>query len=380
MQNNNSNSTCFLNYIVIALLPTLFLTGIVLGYMKIISLKVDMHSLIIISFIYLIYLLFIQHNANYAICNMRKSYTHLQEQLQKSIRNNSLTIGDDTKSTINIGSYISEYYKTFRNDNFASVAPSFFPMLGILGTFTAIAISMPDFSIQESSQLDSEISLLLSGIGTAFYASIFGIFLSILWNYFEKRGLSKADYDRNQLESVYSGFIWTDSELKKHEHSQHEMRDAKLIEALQKTFNLDFIQTLNQQHMENFQTIIDETNRNFSNITTHMKMVSDDLQKTISKVNKSNNALDATHKIDRNLYKFTETTQKLQHSIDRFENSLENSLNLTFHKIDDELGDIIIKLGNFATSISEQNRVLQDTISAYHTEISNTIIGNQDHV
>jgi Mg2+ and Co2+ transporter CorA len=253
-------------------------------------------------------------------------------------------------------------------------------MLGILGTFTAIAISMPDFSIKESSQLDSEISLLLSGIGTAFYASIFGIFLSILWNYFEKRGLSKADDDRNQLESVYSGFIWSDSELKRHEHSQHELRDAKLIEALQKTFNLDFIQTLNQQHMENFQTIIDETNRNFSNITTHMKMVSKDLQDTISKVNKSNNALDATYKIDRNLSKFTETTDKLQYSIDRFENSLENSLNLTFHKIDDELGDIIIKLGNFATSISEQNRVLQDTISTYHREISNTIISNHDHV
>ena len=379
MQNNNSNSICLLNYIVIALLPTLFLTGIVLGYMKIISLKVDIHSLVIISIIYFIYLLFIQHNANYAICNMRKSYIDLQQQLQKNIKSNSLTIGDETKSTINIEEYIIEYYKTFRNDNFASVAPSFFPMLGILGTFTAIAISMPDFSIQESSALDSEISLLLSGIGTAFYASIFGIFLSILWNYFEKRGLSKADQDKHQLESVYSGFIWTDSELKRHEHSQHEMRDAKMIDALKETFNLEFIQMLNQQHMENFQTIIDETNRNFTNITTHMKMVSTDLQETISKVHKSNNALTATQKIDENLRKFILTTDKLQNSLDRFDSSLENSLNITFHKIDDELGDIIIKLGNFATSISEQNRVLQDTISRYHTEISNTI-GNRDNV
>ncbi|NEW61232.1 MotA/TolQ/ExbB proton channel family protein, partial [Sulfurovum sp. bin170] len=367
------------NYAVIALLPTLFLTGIVLGYMKIISLKVDMHSLIIISLIYFIYLLFIQHNANYAICNMRKSYIHLQQQLQKNIKSNSLTIGDETKSTINIEDYILEYYKTFRNDNFASVAPSFFPMLGILGTFTAIAISMPDFSIQESSALDSEISILLSGIGTAFYASIFGIFLSILWNYFEKRGLSKADQDKHHLQNVYSEFIWTDSELKRHEHSQHEMRDAKMIDALKETFNLEFIQMLNQQHMENFQTIIDETNRNFTNITTHMKMVSTDLQETISKVHKSNNALTATQKIDDNLRKFILTTDKLHNSIDKFDNSLENSLNITFHKIDDELGDIIIKLGNFATSISEQNRVLQDTVSRYHTEISNSI-GNRDNV
>jgi biopolymer transport protein ExbB/TolQ len=304
---------------------------------------------------------------------MRKKYYHLQKELQKSIQHDSLTIGDKTKSTINIPEYINNYYKTFRNDNFASVAPSFFPMLGILGTFTAIAISMPDFSIKNSQALDSEISLLLSGIGTAFYASIFGIFLSIIWNYFEKRGLSKADQDNNQLEEMYSEFIWTESELKRHEHMQHEMRDQKMIKALKDTFNLEFIQTLNERHLENFKIVIDETNKNFSNITTHMKMVSTDLKDTISKIHHSKDALTATEKIEDNIKKFVTATDKLQNSIDRFDSSLENSLNITFHKIDDELGDIIIKLGNFATSISEQNRLLQDTISKYHNEISNRI-------
>jgi len=374
MQNNNSTSPCFMNYIVIALLPTLFLSAIVLGYLHIISLKVDMHSVVIISLIYLIYLLFIQHNANYAICKMRKEQHNLQRELQKSIQSNSLTIGESTKSTINIEEYIYEYYKTFRNDNFASVAPSFFPMLGILGTFTAIAISMPDFSIKDSASLDGEISLLLSGIGTAFYASIFGIFLSILWNYFEKRGLSKADHDKHQLESLYKEFIWTDSELIRHEHMQHEMRDKKMIKALKDTFNLDFIKVLNEKHLENFQVIMDETNKNFTNITTHMKMVSTDLKETMSEIHRSKNALEANRKIEENIQNFTMITDRLQTSIDKFDHSLENSLNMTFHKIDDELGDIIIKLGNFATTINEQNRVLQDTISKYHSEISNHIV------
>jgi len=373
MQNSNTNSPCFLNYIVIALLPTLFAGGIILGYLNIISLKVDMHSVIIISIIYVIYLLFIQHNANFVICKMRKNHYYLQKELQKSIQHDSLTIGDKTKSTINISDYIRNYYKTFRNDNFASVAPSFFPMLGILGTFTAIAISMPDFSIKDSEALDSQISLLLSGIGTAFYASIFGIFLSIIWNYFEKRGLSKADYDNNQLENMYNEFIWTESELKRHEHMQHEMRDQKMIKALKDTFNLEFIQILNEKHLENFKVVIDETNRNFSNITTHMKMVSTDLKDTLSKIHHSKEALTATERIESNIKKFVTATDKLQDSIDKFDNSLENSLNITFHKIDDELGNIIMKLGNFATSISEQNRVLQDTISKYHNEIANRI-------
>ena len=373
MRNSPSSSPCFFNYIVIALLPTLFLAGVVLGYLHIIPLKVDMHSVIIISIIYLIYLLFIQHNANYIICNMRKNHSHLQKSLQKAIQDNSLTIGDVTKSTINISEYISDYYKAFRNNNFASIAPSLFPMLGILGTFTAIAISMPDFSVKDTNSLDSQISLLLSGIGTAFYASIFGIFLSILWNYFEKRGLSKADSDKNYLESTYREFIWRDSELKRHEHMQHDMRDEKLLNTLKETFNLEFIQRLNEKHLENFQTIINETNRNFTNVATHMKMVSSDLKDTISKIHKSQNALNATASIEKNINKFVSITEELKESIDKFDNSLENSLNITFHKIDDELGDIIVKLGNFATSISEQNRVLQDTISKYHNEISTRI-------
>jgi biopolymer transport protein ExbB/TolQ len=370
---NSTSTPCFINYIILALLPTLFFTGILLGYLKIISLQVDLHSLIIIGTIYIIYLLFIQHNANFVVCKMRKEYTSLQKALQEDIKNNSLTIFNETKSTINISDFISNYYKTFRNDNFASVAPSFFPMLGILGTFTAIAISMPNFSISDTEALDRDISLLLSGIGTAFYASIYGIFLSIIWSFFEKRGLSKVDQDSHQLHDIYQHYIWSESELKRHEHMQHEMRDQKMIQALKETFNLEFIKTLNEKHLENFQTIISETNRNFSTVTNHMQMVSSELKDTIAKIHHSQTTLTATEKIEKNIQEFNRTTQALQNSIHKFDSSLEKALTLTFHKIDDELSDIIVKLANFANSTSQQNAILQETITQYHRQISKHI-------
>jgi len=375
MSSNTPSSTapCFINYIVVALFPTLFFVGIVLGYLNLISLKVNMHSLIIIGVIYITYLLFIKHNANYAICRMRKEYINLQKELQKSIKENSLTIFNETKSTINITNFISEYYKTFRNDNFSSVAPSFFPMLGILGTFTAIALSMPDFSSTNTEALDRDISLLLAGVGTAFYASIYGIFLSIIWTFFEKRGLSKVDVDSHQLHEVYNSYIWSESELSRHEHMQDEIRDQKMINALKETFNLEFIQTLNEKHLENFQTIINETNKNFVTVTNHMQMVSTDLKDTISKIHNSQSALTASDKIEQNIRDFTKTTQELTNSIHRFDSSLENALTLSFKKIDNELGDIIVKLANFANSTSQQNYILQETISKYHQQISNTI-------
>ena len=376
MSHQKSSGLCYVNFLVIALLPTILFAGILLGYLNIISLKVDMHSVIIIGLIYLIYLLFIQHNANYVICNMRKNHHSLQQGLQKNIQENSLTIGNQTKATTDIVAYISEYYKTYRNDNFASVAPSFFPMLGILGTFTAIAISMPDFAIKDVDALDSEISLLLSGIGTAFYASIYGIFLSILWNYFEKRGLSKADSDLYYFENTYNKFIWTPSELTKNEHTQNDIRDKKLIDGLKEVFNLEFIQLLNEKHLDNFQTIINETNRNFTTVTKHLQLVSTDLKDTISQIHHSQNAVDANNNIEKNLQHFTKATARLNSSLERFDASLEKSLNITFNKIDNELGDVIIKLGDFSSTILEQNKITQESISKYHSQISDKIANN----
>jgi len=370
----SSVTPCFINYIIVALLPTLFFVGIVLGHLNLIPLKVNIHSLVILSVIYITYLLFIKHNANIAICRMRKEYINLQKDLQTHIKENSLTIFNETKSTINITNFISDYYKTFRNDNFASVAPSFFPMLGILGTFTAIALSMPDFSSTNTEALDRDISLLLAGVGTAFYASIYGIFLSIIWTFFEKRGLSKVDMDSHELHEVYNSYIWSESELSRHEHMQDEIRDQNMIKAFKEVFNLDFIQTLNEKHLENFQTIISETNRNFTTVTNHMQMVSTDLKDTIARIHSTQSVLTANENIERNILEFNRSTQALSNSIHKFDSSLEHALTLSFNKIDDELGDIIVKLANFANSTSQQNAILQETISNYHQQISNTIV------
>jgi len=374
MNNNEHLDTpCFINYLILALMGTLFFVAILLGYFHIIPLKVDLHSVIIIGGIYFIYLFFIRHNANFVACKMRNQYVTLQKELQKEIKNNSLTIFNETKSTINIDDFIGNYYKTFRNENYASIASSLFPMLGILGTFTAIAFSMPDFSSGNSESLDNEISLLLSGIGTAFYASIYGIFLSIVWSFFEKRGLSKVDSDAHQLHEVYSSYIWSTSELKRHEHMQHEMRDQKMIQALKKTFNLEFIQTLNEKHLENFQTIINETNKNFTSITNHMQMVSTDLKDTIAKIEASKTALTAQEKIEHSIQAFTKKTDSFNKTLSNLDATLEKSLNLTFTKIDHEVGDIVIKLADFAHSTAEQNRILQRTITEYHNTLTKHI-------
>ena len=355
LQLDNSNAkSCFPNAFVIILLPLLFLVALVLGYVGVIPFKVELHTLIIISFIFVVFVFFVRHNANYAACHMTGSFAKMEEKLQSELRVNALTIMGKTKSTLHVKDFMEEYYKDIRNDNFARVASSVFPMLGILGTFIAIAISMPDFTVKDLDALDQEISVLLSGIGTAFYASIYGIALSLIWTYFEKRGSTKVDRNLYDLEKLYDPRVWKKAELIKHEHMQSELKDQEIVQTLKETFNMDFIKELNEQYIKNFTAIVNSTTDSFSQLSEHIRDSSAELRDTLDKVHGRQESVNAVESIKENIKGFNSNAKNLQVSMERFDGTVEH----TFTKIDSEMGEIVKKLSAFARIISEQNQMI----------------------
>ena len=310
---NKNSSYCFANFIVISMIPILFFVSMIAGYLGVIHLNVPSHSLIVIGFILFIFLLFIKHNANYSICRMRANYMEMEITLRGKLTSNILTIDDKSKSILELEQFLQKYYAGIRNDNFVSVASSIFPMLGILGTFVAIAISMPNFSVSDTQALDNEISLLLSGIGSAFFASIYGILLSLIWTYFEKRGLSKVDRYFQEIDAIFESKIWSKDELIIHQHMQKSI--------LKETFNLDFIKELNKLQLDSFKNIINETNNGFISISKNMNEASkniqtssEELNKTMSQIKDKNNSLDSYKEIQNSLREFTQATKLLNTS------------------------------------------------------------------
>ena len=349
----NSNS-CVSNSFFILLVPFLFLLGLVFAYMGMITLNVEMHTLLIVGFIFVVFAFFVKHNANYAVCHMKGSIFKMEENLQSALRANALTIMNKTKSTLNVKDYISEYYQEIRDDNFARVASSVFPMLGILGTFVAIALSMPDFSSQDTGALDKEISILLSGIGTAFYASIYGIMLSLIWTYYEKRGMAKVERQILSLEKHYKKRVWSKSELIKHQHMQSELKDHKMVETLRETFNMDFIKEMNEQYIKNFTTIMNDSTDSFTKLTVHMQEASAELRDTLGNLNERKEGVKAAIHMEKNMEGFNDNAKNLQTTIERFDGSVDR----TFENIDKELGNAVEKLSTFARIISEQNQLI----------------------
>ncbi len=351
---NEKSTSCVSHSFAILLIPFLFLVGLILAYIGIFHLKVELHTLSIVAFIFTVFLFFIKHNANYSVCQINGSLHLMEDSLQSALRANALTIMGKTKSTLHVKEFISEYYQDIRNDNFAKVAPSVFPMLGILGTFIAIALSMPDFTVKDTTALDHEISLLLSGIGTAFYASIYGIMLSLIWTYFEKRGVAKVDREILKLEKVYTSRVWKNSELIKHQHMQSELKDQEIVKTFKEMFNMDFIKHLNDQYLKNFTMIMSETTNNFSLLTEQMQNASRELNNTLNNITfKKDNVIAATN-MEKNIEGFNQNTQTLQRAMERFDKSID----YTFDTIDKELGQSVEKLTSFAHIISEQNQLI----------------------
>lgn len=357
--NYQSGGSCVGIFFVLFLIPFLFVLALGLGFMGYLPFKVEMHTLITIGFIFIIFLFFIKHNASYSACRIANNFALMEDNLQDSLKANALTIMGKTKSTLTVRDFIEEYFKGIRDDNYARVAASVFPMLGILGTFIAITLSMPDFTVSSSDKLDQEISLLLAGIGTAFYASIYGIGLSLWWTFFERRGLTGIEKSSQALEEIYDSRIWKNSELIKHEHMQTELKDQKIIQTLQETFSLDFIKDLNSQYLRNFKTIIDDTTNSFERLTTHMESVSRDLRKTVERIDERKESVEAVELMKNDIVGFTESVQSLNEGLGRFDGSVEH----TFEKIDSELAGAVGKLGEMAEIIITQNKELRQNIS-----------------
>ena len=362
---------CTPHFFIILSIPLLVFISIILGYLKIISLNIEIHTLIVIGFIFFIFFLFVQHNANFAVCKIKGSYETMENNLKIALENNALSIMDKTKSTLNIRVFIDEYYKNIRNDNFANIASSIFPMLGILGTFIAIALSMPNFTVSDINALDKEITILLAGVGTAFYASIYGIFLSIWWTYFEKRGLSKIDNYIYSLEQTYKNHIWQESELIKHQHMQTQLKDQEIINTLKETFSMEFVKDLNEQYMKNFKIVVDNTSKIFTTLTEDMDNASRNLKNTLEIIHSREESVNAVDTISQNIEAFNSNAKNIENTINKFDNSLDR----TFVKIDSEIGEIVGKLGEFAVIISKQNREIQESIKLQNRkrEIKNLI-------
>lgn len=337
-------------------IPTLLFILVILCYFGVLPLKVEIHSVILIGAIYFIYLFFIRHNAYFVACKFRTLYADLQIALLDYINSNLLTIAQTSKANGSVDDFLQDYTSNLRNSNFSSIASGIFPTLGILGTFISIALSMPDFTSNNIAALDSEITKLLSGVGTAFYVSIYGIFLSIWWIFFEKFGLSRFHHDSYIIKESTKNFFWTKIDIESIHIKSNidnfssmskifeeltssqamydinrsiEQRAKSLDELLQKEYILSLRIDENIANFEKLASAVEKLSLQSNSQTMIFKDVSDNLNKNILDLNSHMNNLSSENlkAIYTNIVKSIETMKSDMEKIEwKFEEGLKESL------------------------------------------------------
>lgn len=233
-------------YLKIIFVPALLYVFILLGYFGNIGFRVELHTVAMTGIIFLTALIFARHSAEYAYSIFEQQKDEFKQALKSHIIKNFLTIGKDMKSNASFDDFARSYIKGARNENFASIGAAIFPMMGILGTFISIAVSMPDFNSSNIQALEQEIAELLSGVATAFYVSIYGIFLALWWMFFEKYGASKINKLLNRQKNSTSGFFWTKEELEQRYLSESLGHFDKIGVIFQQVSSEDFFSGLDK--------------------------------------------------------------------------------------------------------------------------------------
>lgn len=323
--------SCFMRWLALVWLPFLIFAGIVAAYLGYIAFKVELHSVIMIGAIFIIFLFFVKHNAHYASCKFIKRHGEMSTALKWYIKNNRLTIGETTKANAPFDTFMQGFSSTLRNDNFASVAAGVFPTLGILGTFISIALSMPDFSSQSSAQLEREISLLLGGVGTAFYVSIYGIFLSLWWTFFEKSGMSRFEKNIHSIKENLKHYFWSKEEIE-------QIHFAKSMDNFER-LNAVFANIGSNATLDNMQVTLDNASAHFVSVIKEAEKsmhkseklydsydnISLSMQHVVNRLEENNLLMrQAIEKISHKEDGLQETEERLTHSVTSLNNSLSN--------------------------------------------------------
>lgn len=121
----------------------------------------------------------------------------LEKNYKEEVNNykkNLISIDNKTKSTQSFNKYFNlgvVLAKLEINVQLLQSIPSKLVGLGILGTFVGLTYGISGFNTNSQETIKNSISTLLNGMGTAFVTSIYGMVLSLLFSYIEKKTVDK---------------------------------------------------------------------------------------------------------------------------------------------------------------------------------------------
>jgi methyl-accepting chemotaxis protein len=231
--------------------------------------------------------------------------------------------------------------------------------IGVLGTFVGLSMGLSDLQIGDTETLRTGIGGLLNGMKVAFYTSVFGVLLSLVWTAFDRlisANLdSKIDWHAEKLDYLLS----TDDEelflnrLEKITRSQSDTLKTLLTDALEKAM-YPMVMTIRESNgniSNAFTQLNDQFTRLQSGVETQSKLLENQLELT------KNNS----HNISDRLVE--QITGGTQDSITGFSSLIKDSQHLQTQMVQ-TINEVV---DSFATSQTSQSNTVERTERLFET-------------
>lgn len=257
-----------------------------------------------------------------------------------------------------------DYSKVNQND--LDLIPSMFTTIGILGTFGGIAYGLWFFNPED---IEKSIPLLLKGLKTAFFASIFGIALSIIFskrisfikNKNEKGVLSD---ETNAINKLVESIVELRNEFSSTDDNGNTIRPGNIFRDIYKesgkqsnalqTFSSDLALTISA----GFEQIL---NNPTEGVVAELKLVKAEIESLGNKL--KDPATDMTQSIVKELQ------ESMGKMIEEFKTSMSGDTKNEMERLAGLLGqaggsltDFPAKLQNMTDNLNENFRGLQDVV------------------
>ncbi|WP_443938218.1 hypothetical protein [Pedobacter sp. MW01-1-1] len=257
-----------------------------------------------------------------------------------------------------------DYAKVNIND--LELIPSMFTTIGILGTFGGIAYGLWFFNPED---IEKSIPTLLKGLKTAFFASIFGIALSIIFskrisfirNKYEKGALSQETQAINSLieaiTELRNDFVSTDENgntIKPGNVFRDIYKESQKQSTSLQTFSSDLALTISA----GFEQIL---NNPTEGVVAELKLVKTEIE------NLGNKLKDPATDMTQNIVK--ELQESMGKMIEEFKTSMSGDTKNEMERLAGLLGqaggsltDFPTKLQNMTDNLNENFRGLQEVV------------------
>ena len=364
-------TSCMKNFLKILSMPTLLFLSVIAAYLGIVPINMEFHSVIIIGIIYTIFWFFVKHNACYSVCSFGDKKQILLRDVNSYIESNLIHLMGKDKAIGSIDKFFSRFSKKLRNDNYAAVAASTFPTLGILGTFISIAISMPDFGVGSSDALNSEITKLLGGVGTAFYASIYGIFLSLWWIFFEKKGFTFIQDEIREIKEMFEERLWSDEELKRAGFVEQQSLNSELQSTIKQSLSPEFITKMNETITVQT-TLLVELLQEDKALHEELRDTYKTVVEKFSEITDKQNSVSA--KLDQSIETANQSYTHLSENVGKLE-ALSETFKLTYNAFstqNESSKEIAIALAEVSTSLSQETKTIVGSLEGVTSNLANS--------